>query len=80
MSYELMDQALPEGYRIAWKFCWVPTMHQGRSIWLRSIPVIQRQCKHVVNAGVPGETSWTTWVTVAIIDAPLPKPLPVDEY
>jgi hypothetical protein len=70
------DLAVPEGYRIGWKFCWTPTLHRGRSIWLRSIPVLQRKVTER-SCGV----SWDEWVTVAVLDdAAAGKPLPIDEF
>lgn len=73
---DLSESPLPEGHRIAWKFCWVPTLHRGRTIWLRSIPVLQRK-ETERHCGM----SWDQWVTVAVLDeAAVGKPEPIGDF
>lgn len=61
---DLIGRAVPLGYRIAWKFCWLPTLAAGRTVWLRSIPVLER-CVPNRALGV----NWgDQWVAVALLD------------
>lgn len=73
---ERNERVVPEEHRIGWKFCLFPTLHHGRTIWLRSIPVLQRLVKYS-SCGM----SWQEWVTVGVLDdISLQKPLPIDDY
>jgi hypothetical protein len=81
---DLIARAVPEGYRIAWKFCWLPALVAGRTVWFRSVPVLQR-AKPNVAMGI----NWgDDWVTVAILDDPegqaaarsVRKPAPVGDF
>lgn len=79
-SEDLVNLALPEGYRIAWKFCLLPTMHGGQTVWLRSIPVIQRRLKNVFNENTSYSCSYWSWETVGILEDPAGKPMPVGDF
>jgi hypothetical protein len=81
---DLIARAVPEGYRIGWKFCWLPALVGGRTVWLRSIPVLQRSVPSVA-LGI----SWGhDWATVALLDDPegsatarsVRKPAPVGDF
>lgn len=71
---DVTERALPDGYRYAWKFCLLPTLHRGRTIWLRSIPILQRR----VLSTAMGISWGDYWVTVGLLDEdPAAKPAPL---
>ncbi len=63
-SRDLAGSVLPKGYRIGWRFCLLPTLHRGRTVWLRSIPLLHRDVRNVSMGVDWGEK----WVTVALLD------------
>lgn len=70
-TLNVAEVALPAGYRYHWMFCLLPTLHRGRTIWLKSIPVLQRAEKNISMGMNWGDN----WITVAVLDEiPTGKP------
>ena len=71
------ELALPDGYRLGWKFCFLPTIYRGQTVWLCSIPILQR--RHETKA--MGVCWGREWVTVGLLDDPeAVKPSPIRDF
>jgi hypothetical protein len=68
---------VPAGYRIRYRFFWLPIRVAGEYRWLEHVPIVQRYI------GVEGNTCWDNlWHDVAYYDeviADLRKPDPFPE-